>query len=62
MVVHATPKTHPGGVQGALFNSVYQSEDTSDPVKKPPIASAPKFKIKKRINLYAMIILAWKAH
>jgi len=28
IVVQANPKTHPGGVHGALFKCIYQSEGT----------------------------------
>lgn len=30
--VQAAPKTHPGGVQGALFRLSYQSDETPEPV------------------------------
>ena len=49
MVVQAAPKTQPGGIQGALFKLTYHSDFTS--VNKAPMLSAPKFKIKKTINL-----------
>ena len=32
MEVQATPKTHPGGVQGALFRLSYQFDETPEPV------------------------------
>lgn len=50
IVVHAAPKTQPGGVQGALFKLTYHSEGTPSPVKEPPIARAPKLRAKKRIK------------
>tara|TARA_Y100000385_G_scaffold290183_1_gene362292 strand:+ start:3647 stop:3820 length:174 start_codon:yes stop_codon:yes gene_type:complete len=56
IVVHAAPKTHPGGVHGALSNSEYQSEATPSPVNKPPIASVPKFK-SKRIRMFTDIFI-----
>ena len=49
IVVQAAPKTHPGGIHGAWFKFSYQSDLTS--VNKPPMDSAPKFSIKKIINL-----------
>ena len=47
ITVQANPKTHPGGVQGALFNSSYQTEPAPLPAKKPPKARALKLKNKK---------------
>ncbi len=49
MVVHAAPKTHPGGVQGAWFKLVYQSEATPEPVNKPPMANAPKLSSRNKM-------------
>ena len=49
IVVQANPKTHPGGVHGALFNSAYQSDPAPVPAKIPPKAKAPKFNNRKPI-------------
>lgn len=49
MVLHAAPKTQPGGVQGALFRTIYQSEGTPTEVKKLPTAKAAKW-IKRNIS------------
>lgn len=49
IVVQAAPKTQPGGVQGALFSSAYQSDETPALVLNPPIANAAKLIAKKRI-------------
>ena len=49
IVVQANPKTHPGGVHGALFNSAYHSDPAPDPAKIPPKAKAPKFNNRKPI-------------
>ena len=49
IVDQAAPNTQPGGVQGALFNLIYQSEGTPFAVKSPPTANAPKFNTKKII-------------
>ena len=54
--VHANPKNHPGGVQGAFNSPSYQSEGTPFPVKKPPIARAEKF-IKRNIIILKVIVL-----
>tara|TARA_B110000037_G_scaffold145353_1_gene164318 strand:+ start:331 stop:528 length:198 start_codon:yes stop_codon:yes gene_type:complete len=51
MLVHANPNTQPGGVQGALINSVYQSDETPFPVNRPPKAKAPKLRMKKIADL-----------
>ncbi|MEY3412855.1 MAG: hypothetical protein RIQ70_1544, partial [Bacteroidota bacterium] len=42
MVVNATPKVQPGGVQGAFDKLVYHSDGTPLLVNSPPNASAPK--------------------
>ncbi len=55
MNVQAKPKTHPGGVQGALFNALYQSDVTPDEVDNPPIARAAKFKI-RNIMVFDIIL------
>lgn len=55
MVVQAAPKTQPGGVHGALFSSVYQSDETPEVVVNPPIANAAKFSAKKRIILSPIV-------
>jgi hypothetical protein len=47
MSVQAAPKTHPGGVQGALFRFSYHSDETPLPVNKPPTANAAKLSRKK---------------
>ena len=49
IVVQANPKTHPGGVHGALFNSAYHTELAPLPAKIPPKAKAPKFNNRKPI-------------
>ncbi len=59
MKVQAKPKTHPGGVHGALLSEMYHSFDAGEPpINKPPIANAPKFKIKSpektRILMYML--------
>ena len=54
IVVQAAPKTQPGGVQGALFNCVYQSELTPSLVANPPMAKAAKLMIKNRLNRMIM--------
>jgi hypothetical protein len=54
MLVHIKPKTHPGGVQGALFSDKYHSELTAGLVKILPSQSPAKFKIKNRISLAAI--------
>ena len=46
MVVHTAPKTHPGGVHGALFKFWYQSDGTPSPVNNPPTNNPPKFIIR----------------
>jgi len=51
MRVQALPKTHPGGVHGALAISRYQSEGTPLLVNKPPIAKAAKLRARKIISL-----------
>ena len=51
IIVQANPKTQPGGVHGALAKLIYHSEGTPVPVKKLPIARAPKLIIKKRTSL-----------
>ena len=55
IIVHAAPNTHPGGVHGALLSSPYHSDRTPFFVEMLPIASAPKFKIKKIIILLIML-------
>ena len=55
IVVQANPKTHPGGDQGALFNSLYHSEGTPFPVNKPPMPRAAKLRTKKIIILYIIL-------
>lgn len=47
IVVHENPKTHPGGVQGALFIVEYQSEITPGSVHNEPMAKPVKFKNRK---------------
>ena len=47
IVVQATPKTQPGGVQGALLRLEYQSEVGPSFIKKLPIANPPKLMAKK---------------
>jgi hypothetical protein len=50
--LHAKPKTHPGGVQGAWFRLLYHSFSAGlSPIKRAPSARAPKFMIKNIINL-----------
>lgn len=58
MVVQATPKNHPGGDHGALFNAIYQSDVGPLFIKKLPITKAPKLitrNNKNRINLLIYI-------
>ena len=43
MLVQATPKTQPSGVQGALSNFKYQSPCGPSAIKKEPMPNAPKF-------------------
>jgi hypothetical protein len=50
MVVQATPKTQPGGVQGAWFKFIYHSVRGPLFMSQLPIPKAPKFNIKKEIN------------
>jgi len=45
--VQAIPKTNPGGVQGAWFREVYQSEIGPPFMSQLPMAKPPKFRIKK---------------
>jgi len=56
IVVHATPNTQPGGIQGACLRDMYHSELTPGPVKYDPIPSAAKFKIPKIISLISIPI------
>ncbi len=42
MVVHANPKTHPGGVHGAFSKELYQTPWGPLFINKPPIAREPK--------------------
>jgi len=51
IVVQATPKTHPGGVQGALFKFEYQSEVGPLFINQLPKAKPPKL-IAKKIKKY----------
>ena len=57
MLVQAKPNTQPGGVQGALFNVLYQSEVTPSPVKYTPRYNPKKFKNKNRILRYTKFLL-----
>ena len=51
IVVQATPNTQPGGVQGALFNFRYHSEDGPSPISQLPNARPPKLiSANKRIS------------
>ncbi len=50
MVVHATPKTQPAGVQGALFNVKYQLDVGPLFISQLPIPSAEKFISKNNTN------------
>jgi hypothetical protein len=55
MVVHATPKTHPGGVQGAWFKSKYHSAAGPLSISQAPIAKPPKLIIRnnrRSFNLF----------
>ena len=45
--VQAAPNTQPGGVQGALFSSAYQSEETPEAVNTLPTPSAAKLSTPK---------------
>ena len=51
IVVHANPKTQPGGVHGALFRASYQSETAPCPANIPPRARAPKLRKRNKISL-----------
>jgi len=46
----AAPKTHPGGVHGALFNDWYHSENAPSPERRVPKPNAPKFKTIKIVK------------
>lgn len=59
IVLHATPKNHPGGVQGALSKFWYQSEDTPGPVKRLPMPKAAKFR-RRKMNVRKIIADAFK--
>lgn len=50
MLVQAAPKTQPGGVHGALFKPIYQSEVGPESINMVPIPNAPKFRIKNKIE------------
>tara|TARA_Y100000385_G_scaffold220932_1_gene230543 strand:+ start:404 stop:574 length:171 start_codon:yes stop_codon:yes gene_type:complete len=54
MRVHAAPNDHPGGVQGALFRSRYQSEDAPLPIDNPPMVRAAKFSKRNAMILKAI--------
>lgn len=57
MVVHATPKTHPGGVQGAWFKSKYQEVVGPLSISQEPTAKAPKFIVRnKRISFVLIMV------
>jgi hypothetical protein len=49
IIVHAAPKTQPGGVQGAWFRFVYQLDIGPFSINQLPIASPPKLIIKNTI-------------
>lgn len=61
MVVHAAPKTHPGGVHGALVKLAYQIEVGPSFINQPPSARPPKFTIRKNKtrNVIFFITDAW---
>jgi len=50
MVVHATPNTQPGGVQGAIFWLKYQLEVGPLFISKLPMYNPPKFMIRNNIK------------
>lgn len=56
IVVHANPKTQPGGVHGALSRASYQSETAPCPANIPPRASAPKFRKRNNISLCIIVL------
>ena len=55
MVVQATPKTHPGGVQGALLRVKYQLDVGPLFINKLPRAKAPKFRSKNSTKYFISI-------
>ena len=62
IVVQAAPKTQPGGVQGAFFNSTYHSFATGlEPISNEPSAKAPKFKSKKspKVSVFFIFKAVW---
>lgn len=54
IVVQATPKTQPGGVQGALFKSIYQSVIGPLFISQLPNANPPKLTHKKNMILFLL--------
>ena len=60
MLNHATPKTQPGGVQGALLSAKYHSLVGPLFISQLPRKRAPKLRIKKRMkNLNVFISDNW---
>ena len=59
IVVQAAPKTHPGGVQGALFNVKYQFDIGPLLISQLPIPSAEKLITRNNnIHITCFIIVA----
>ena len=56
IVVHAKPKNHPGGVQGAFSRPSYHAEGTPFEVKKAPIDNAKKLSAKNIIILKVIFV------
>ena len=56
IVVQAAPKTHPGGVQGALLRFKYQSDCGPLSISQLPMASEPKLRIKK-MTIYLKVFI-----
>ena len=52
MAVQATPKTQPGGVQGALLRLIYQLVCGPSFINQVPIAKAPKLIIRKMMMYF----------
>lgn len=56
IVVQASPKNQPGGVQGALFKLTYQLVIGPLFINQLPIANAPKFMTKKMMMYFVNFI------
>lgn len=55
-MVHAAPKTQPGGVHGALFNAWYHGPLTASVVAMLPIARAAKLMTTK-VRIYLSVLM-----